>query len=255
VHIGTGNYHPVTARLYSDLGLFVYDKDIGQDATELFNYLTTGYTPKRNYNKLLPAPKHLKKALISKTEREINEHSNEKPGRIIFKMNALEDPDICRSLYQASMAGVQVDLIVRDSCRVRPGVQGISESMRVISIVGRFLEHARVYYFQNGGDEEYYMGSADAMRRNLENRVEVVTPIESRQLRQDLLDMLEIQLSDQRSAWEMQSNGTYVQRQPVENGNSLSSQEVQIEQAEKRSQDAKRLRRRKAKSFGKRNLR
>ena len=127
--------------------------------------------------------------------------------------------------------------------------------MRVISIVGRFLEHSRVYYFHNGGDEEYYIGSADAMRRNLENRVEVVTPIESRQIRQDLLDMLEIQLSDQRSAWEMQFNGTYVQRQPVENGDSRSSQALQIEQAEKRSQDAKRLRRRKAKSFGKRNLR
>ncbi|MBW2518841.1 MAG: polyphosphate kinase 1 [Deltaproteobacteria bacterium] len=255
VHIGTGNYHPVTARLYSDLGLFVYDKDIGQDATELFNYLTTGYTPKRNYNKLLPAPKHLKKALISKIEREITKHTKERPGRIIFKMNALEDPDICIALYRASIAGVRVDLIVRDSCRVRPGVQGISETMRVISIVGRFLEHARIYYFQNAGDEEFYIGSADAMRRNLEHRVEVVAPIESRQLRQDLLDMLEIQLSDQRSAWEMQSNGTYAQRQPDENGDARSSQEVQIEQAEKRFHDAKRLRSRKAKSFGKRNLR
>jgi polyphosphate kinase len=255
VHLGTGNYHPGTARLYSDLGLFIYDKDIGQDVTELFNYLTTGYTPKRKYNKLLPAPKHLKSALLSKIRREIECHSEKFPGQIIFKMNALEDSDICRALYEASMAGVKVDLLIRDSCRVRPAVPGISEKIRVISIVGRFLEHARIYYFRNGGEEEYYIGSADAMRRNLEHRVEVVVPVENPQLQQDLRNLLDIQLTDRRSAWDMQSDGTYLQRIPGEKDDQRSSQVLQIDMAEKRSRDATRLRKRKARSFGKRNLR
>lgn len=254
VHVGTGNYHPGTARLYSDLGMFLYDKDIGQDATELFNYLTTGYTPKRNYKKLLPAPKHLKKALLSKIEREINLHSNKEPGYIIFKMNALEDVDIARALYRASSAGVKVDLIVRDSCRVRPGLKGISETMRVISIVGRFLEHARIFYFRNGSEDEYYIGSADAMTRNLEHRVEVVAPVEDPQLKQDLARFLELQLDDQRSAWDMQPDGTYVQRQPKDD-KEPNCQLRQINLAEKRAREANRLRKRKAKAFGTRNLR
>jgi polyphosphate kinase len=255
VHIGTGNYHPGTARLYSDLGLFLYDKDVGQDATELFNYLTTGYTPKRNYKKLLPAPKHLKKALLAKIVREIELHSDETPGHIIFKMNALEDTDVAKALYEASSAGVKVDLIVRDSCRVRPGIPGVSETMRVISIVGRFLEHARIYYFQNGGDEEVLVGSADAMHRNLEHRVEVVVPVENAQLKQDIVEFLDVQLNDQRSAWDMQADGSYVQRMPKDNKKVICSQEKQISLAEKRSRDANRLRKRKAKGFGKRNLR
>ena len=255
VHIGTGNYHPGTARLYSDLGLFLYDKDVGQDATELFNYLTTGYTPKRNYKKLLPAPKHLKKALLAKIVREIELHSDENPGHIIFKMNALEDTDVAKALYEASSAGVKVDLIVRDSCRVRPGIPGVSETMRVISIVGRFLEHARIYYFQNGGDEEVLVGSADAMHRNLEHRVEVVVPVENAQLKQDIVEFLDVQLNDQRSAWDMQADGSYVQRVPKDNKKVICSQEKQISLAEKRSRDANRLRKRKAKGFGKRNLR
>ncbi|MDT8441916.1 MAG: polyphosphate kinase 1 [Desulfuromonadales bacterium] len=255
VHIGTGNYHPLTARLYSDLGVLLYDKDIGQDVTELFNYLTTGYTPKRHYKKLLPAPKHLKKALLEKIEREIAVHRPDDPGRLVFKMNALEDPDICKALYRAARAGVTVDLLVRDSCRVRPGLPGLSESLRVIAIVGRFLEHARVYYFRNGGSEEIYLGSADAMRRNLEHRVEVVAPVEDPQLRQELLSMLEIQLNDRRNAWEMQADGSYRQRTPAENDEPRGSQEQLIARAARRSQLASRIRNRKARSFGKRNLR
>ena len=254
VHVGTGNYHPGTARLYSDLGMFIYDKDVGQDATELFNYLTTGYTPKRNYKKLLPAPKHLKKALLNKIDLEIKSHKDKDPGYIIFKMNALEDVEVAKALYRASSAGVKVDLIVRDSCRVRPGIKGVSETMRVISVVGRFLEHARIYYFRNGGDEECYVGSADAMHRNLEHRVEVVAPVENPQLKQDIVEFLELQLNDQRSAWDMQSDGTYVQRQP-NSDKALSSQVQQIDLAEKRAREANRLRKRKAKGFGKRNLR
>lgn len=255
VHIGTGNYHPGTARLYSDLGLFIYDKDIGQDVTELFNYLTTGYTPKRKYNKLLPAPKHLKSALLDKIARETKSHSAEQSGYIIFKMNALEDSDICRALYEAAMAGVKIDLLIRDSCRVKPGIQGVSENIRVISIVGRFLEHARIYYFRNGGEEEYFIGSADAMRRNLEHRVEVVVPVEHPELRQNLCRLLDLQLGDRRSAWDMQSDGSYLQRTPAAGSDARDSQVIQIELAEKRSRDAARLRKRKARSFGKRNLR
>jgi polyphosphate kinase len=255
VHIGTGNYHPLTARLYSDLGLLVYDKDLGRDATELFNYLTTGFTPERSYRKLLPAPKILKRALLDKIVRESEKHREDDPGRIVFKMNALEDPDISRALYQAAQTGVQIDLIVRDSCRVRPGLAGFSEKIRVISIVGRFLEHARIYYFRNGGEEEFFIGSADAMRRNLEHRVEVLVPVEAPELRKDLWAMLEVQLSDRRSAWELQSDGSYVQYTPGPDDDPRSSQERLIEQASRRGQDAGRLRRRKNKGVGARNLR
>ena len=175
-HIGTGNYHAGTARLYSDLGLLTCDPAIGEDLTELFNYLTTGYVPKRLYRKLLPAPKVLKPALLAKIEREIEHIKAGRPARIQLKMNALEDRDITAALYRASQAGVPVDLIIRDTCRLRPGIPGLSEQVRVVSIVGRFLEHTRIYHFLNGGAEEYFIGSADCMKRNLESRVEVVAP-------------------------------------------------------------------------------
>lgn len=255
VHIGTGNYHPETSRIYSDLGLLVYSKDIGRDATELFNYLTTGYTPKRHYQQLLLAPKVLKKALLEKIAREAALHSKENPGHIIFKMNALEDVDVVRALYQASMAGVRIDLIVRDSCRLRPGLAALSENIQVISIVGRFLEHARIFYFRNGGAEEYWIGSADLMKRNLEARVEVVVPVEDAQLRQDIRSLLEIQLADRRSAWQMQPDGSYLQRRPSSAEEGRNSQELLIELANRRNKDVTRLKRRKAKGFGSRNLR
>ncbi|MGD8643942.1 MAG: polyphosphate kinase 1, partial [Chromatiales bacterium] len=185
-HIGTGNYHAGTARLYCDLGLLTSDPVIGRDLTELFNFLTTGYVPERSYQKLLPAPTTLKKSLLARIERETLKHSPEAPGLIQFKMNALEDKDITRALYEAARKGVHIDLIVRDTCRLRPGIKGLSEHVRVISIVGRFLEHTRIYYFRNGGDEEYFIGSADCMKRNLEARVEVVTPVENPELRSQL---------------------------------------------------------------------
>jgi len=255
VHFGTGNYHPGTARLYSDLGILTYDRDLGQDATELFNYLTTGYTPKRNYHKLLPAPKILKRVLLAKIAREADHHTPKNPGRLIFKMNALEDPDVCRALYRAGQAGVEIDLIVRDTCRLRPGVPELSENIRIISIVGRFLEHSRVYYFRNGGNEEVYIGSADAMLRNLEHRVEVLVPIETQQHINDLKEMLQVQLDDRRSAWEMQPDGTYRQRTPETEAQNVSSQQILIQMAERRSREAARLRKRKAQSFGGRNQR
>ena len=240
LHIGTGNYHAGTAKLYSDLGMLTNDHDMGVDATELFNYLTTGYTPERYYRALLPAPKVLKAALLARIKRERELHSPEKPGLIQFKMNALEDADITRALYKAARDGVKVDLIVRDTCRLRPGITGLSENVTVISVVGRFLEHTRIYYFQNGGEEEYFIGSADTMKRNLESRVEVVAPVESESLRKDLRNLLDVQLADRRNAWEMQSDGTYAQRQPGNEEEAKGCQERLIEYAQQRFKQAKR---------------
>jgi polyphosphate kinase len=221
------------------------DPVIGSDLTELFNYLTTGYVPKRNYRKLLPAHTVLKPALLAKIEREISKHSPQSPGLIQFKMNALEDKDITAALYRASQAGVKVDLIVRDTCRLRPGIPGLSENVRVVSIVGRFLEHARIYYFRNGGDEEYYIGSADCMKRNLESRVEIVAPVEGAELREKLRQILEVQLTDERSAWDMQADGSYIQRRPAKGSDSRGAQEILIELAEQRQKVAQRLKKRK----------
>ncbi len=254
-HVGTGNYHAETSRLYSDLGLLTSDEAIGKDLTELFNYLTTGFKPKRRFTKILPAPKILKRQLLEKIEREIHVHSAKSPGLIRFKINALEDVDVTEALYRASRAGVHVELIVRDSCRLRPGIPGLSENVRVLSIVGRFLEHARVLYFRNGGNEEFFIGSADCMKRNLDSRVEVYAPVESAPLREQLHQMLELQLSDRRSAWEMQSDGSYVQRRPENRKESRNSQELMIEQTEKRLKEATRLRRRRPSSIKLRRLR
>jgi polyphosphate kinase len=232
-HIGTGNYHSGTARLYSDLGLLTCDEAIGQDLTELFNYLT-GYSPPPTYRKILTAPYTLKQSLLSKIDREIKCHGTDSPGHIQFKMNALEDADITRALYRAAQAGVKIDLIVRDTCRLRPGIPGLSENVTVISVLGRFLEHSRIYYFRNCGNEEYYIGSADLMKRNLESRVEVVAPVEDAKLRQELRLILDGQLLSRKNVWEMTSDGTYVQRPPIEGKESKSSQDTFIALAQKR---------------------
>ena len=212
LHIGTGNYHADTARLYSDVGLLTCDPVIAEDVTELFNFLTTGFMLKRKYVKLAPAPRMLKKTLLEKIEREINLHKTAGGGAIQFKINALEDGDVVRALYRASMAGVKIDLVVRDTCRLRPGIPGLSDTIRVVSVVGRFLEHARIYYFRNGGSEEYFIASADAMKRNLEARVEILCPVEPPELTRELRVIFETHLADQRSAWDMQSDGSYLQR-------------------------------------------
>ena len=247
-HVGTGNYHVGTARHYCDHGLLTCDSAIGADLTELFNYLTTGYRPKRKYWKLLPAPKHLRPAILRRIEREIELHSEESPGKIQLQMNALEDPEVTRALYVASAAGVTVDLIVRDSCRIRPGIPGLSESIRVVSIVGRFLQHTRIYYFRNGGDEEYYIGSADCMGRNLSARVEALVPVEDVALRTELRQVLDIQLSDQRCAWEMRPDGSYTQRTPPE-GRETGTFQSMIAWAQAREFEGTRLRNRRATGF------
>jgi polyphosphate kinase len=212
VHIGTGNYHADTARIYSDVGILTCNETVGQDVTELFNYLTTGFMARRNYQKILPAPRMLKKALLGMIEREMGEHARSGGGLIQFKMNALEDGDIVKALYRASQAGVAIDLVVRDTCRLRPGIPGLSATIRVVSVVGRFLEHARIYYFRNGGADDYYIASADAMKRNLEARVEVMCPVEPAELKKELRAIFETHLADQCSAWDMQPDGTYLQR-------------------------------------------
>lgn len=240
-HIGTGNYHAGTARGYSDLGLLTCDSTIGSDLTDLFNYLTTGYTVARKFKKLLPCPNILKKKLLEKICRESKLSAEGREGLIQLKTNALEDKDITRALYKASQAGVHIDLIVRDSCRLRPGIPGLSDNVRVISIVGRFLEHSRIFYFHNGGKEEYFISSADLMKRNLESRVEVCTPVESPHLQVLLREMLDIQLNDRHSAWEMQSDGSYVKLQAEQGEDVHSSFELLIRNAEKRLKTTHRM--------------
>ncbi|MDJ0780072.1 MAG: polyphosphate kinase 1 [Gammaproteobacteria bacterium] len=254
VHIGTGNYHAGNARLYTDLGLLTCDPDIGRDTTELFNYLTTGFTPKRLYRKILPAPKLLKRALLDKIQREID-HCAQNPerGHIQIKINALEDKDIVRALYQASQCGVRIDLIVRDTCRLRPGLAGLSDNIRVFSVVGRFLEHARIYYFENDGEPEYYIGSADAMMRNLEHRVEVVAPVEDPELQARLRELLDAQVSDEYSHWRMNADGSYT-RHIGSNEESDTCQQALILDATERMRNAKRLKRRKTQGMRRRNI-
>lgn len=209
VHLGTGNYNPITARLYTDLSLFTADEQIGADVTDLFNYLT-GYSAKNEFRKLLVAPINLRQKLESLIEREIEVARAGGNGRLILKMNSLEDTGMIRLLYEASLAGVQVDLLVRGICCLRPGVPGVSENIRVTSIVGRFLEHSRIYYFANGGKEEMYLGSADLMGRNLDHRVELLFPVEDKKLRGRLLKtILATYLADNRNARHMRSDGTF----------------------------------------------
>ena len=234
-HVGTGNYHAGTARAYADLGLITCDTDIAADLTELFNYLTSGCTPMRQYCKILPSPKLLKKTLLNRINREIAHQEGGENGLIQFKTNALEDRDIVESLYRASQAGVHVDLIVRDSCRLRPGIKGLSENIRVISLVGRFLEHTRIFYFRNCGKEEYYIGSADLMKRNLESRVEASTPVSKPAHQKLLREILDLQLSNKRNVWEMDGDGHYSQLRTEKDEDEICVHQFLIARAEKRA--------------------
>ena len=215
VHICTGNYNPKTAHLYTDFGLFSAREDLGADATELFNYLT-GYSRQKDYRQLLVAPVNLRDRMISLIDRETQHQRSGGQGRIVAKMNALVDPVIIRKLYEASMAGVKIDLIIRGVCCLRPGVPGVSDTIRVISVIGRLLEHSRVFYFYNNGDEEIFIGSADWMTRNLDRRVEAVTPVRDPELLADLQEILGVLMVDNRQAWDLQSTGDYIQRVPTD---------------------------------------
>ncbi len=215
VHLGTGNYNATTARIYEDLSLLTCRPEIGADASALFNLLT-GYSRQSSYSKLLVAPLGIRKGMIERIEREIALHLEHGNGHLVFKMNSLVDPQVIHALYRASQAGVRIDLIVRGICSLRPGVEGVSETIHVRSLVGRFLEHSRVYYFRNGGDEEILLGSADMMQRNLDHRVETLFPIEDPVLREAILErLLKSALADTVNARELMSDGRYVRVQPA----------------------------------------
>ncbi|GAB4528994.1 MAG: polyphosphate kinase 1 [Pleurocapsa sp.] len=230
LHIGTGNYNPKTAKIYTDLGLLTCKEDLGADLTDLFNFLT-GYSRQKSYRKLLVAPVSLRDRILEMIEREIEHCRNGKSGRIVAKMNSLVDTQVIQTLYKASQAGVEIDLIVRGICCLRPGMPEVSKNIRVISIIGRFLEHSRIFYFNNDAQEEIYIGSADWMTRNLSRRVEAVTPIESPEIFKDLQEILGVMLSDNRKAWELQSNGSFVQRQPQKDEAVRSSHDIFMEMA------------------------
>jgi polyphosphate kinase len=213
VHIGTGNYHPKTARLYTDFGLFTCDEELGADVADMFNFLT-GYARPRAYRKALVAPTHLRDGIIEQIEKTVAAVEAGGRGRIAMKMNALVDRRCIRALYRASQAGVEVDLNIRGICCLRPGVEGISENIKVVSVVGRFLEHSRVYAFERDDETRIFIGSADLMPRNLDTRVELVAPVDDPALVADLLDVLERSLADDLNAWELCEDGTWRRRTP-----------------------------------------
>lgn len=215
MHLATGNYNAVTAQLYEDIGMFTCDDEIGADVTDLFNYLT-GYSAKQEYRKLLVAPINLRQRLEALVEREVEHHRNGRPAHLIFKVNHLVDTRMIQGLYRASQAGLKIDLIVRGTCCLRPGVPGVSENIRVHSVVGRFLEHSRIYYFHNGGDEAVYLGSADVMPRNLDRRVEVLFPVQQADLIHRIRDdILLMYLKENARCYHLLPNGLY--ERPQEN--------------------------------------
>ena len=213
VHLGSGNYNSRTARLYTDVGLFTCSPSIGADASDLFNSLT-GYSRQRIYRKLLVAPMNLRMRFLELIEREAMHAQAGRPARIVGKMNALVDADVIDALYRASQAGVDIDLIVRGICCLRPGIAEVSDRIRVVSIIGRFLEHSRMWQFANGGAEEFYIGSADWMPRNFDRRVEAVAPVEAAALHVRLRSLLDTYLNDNRQSWELQSDGEWIQCEP-----------------------------------------
>lgn len=225
VHIGTGNYNPSTAKMYTDMGLITANPDICEDVTDLFNVMT-GYAYRERYRELLVSPVSMRSSLLEMIDHEIALHNEHGDGSIVFKCNQLVDRQIIRALYRASMAGVRVRLLIRGICCLRPGVEGISDNIEVHSIVGRFLEHARVFWFHNGGDPCMYMGSADLMPRNLDRRVEVLVPILDASLRERIRSILELQLSDNQQAWKLTVSGDYERLAPGEGELPINSQDI-----------------------------
>jgi len=230
VHIGTGNYNPKTASLYTDLGLLSCREELGTDLTDLFNYLT-GYSRQQSYKKLLIAPVSLRQQITQFIRHEADLARSGQKAKITVKMNSLVDAAIITELYKASQSGVEIDLIIRGICCLRPGLRGVSENIRVLSIIGRFLEHSRLFYFHNGGDELFYIGSADWMPRNLDRRVEALVPVEDPALQSELADLLEICLSDNRKAWEMKPDGLYAQRRPKKGEAERSTHKILMKKA------------------------
>ncbi|HEX2467491.1 MAG TPA: polyphosphate kinase 1 [Solirubrobacterales bacterium] len=231
VHVGTGNYNPKTARIYTDIGLFTCDPEIGSDIAEMFNYLT-GYARPRDHRKVLVAPFNLRQRLLEEIELTIAAHSPERSARIRLKMNSLLDAVSIRALYRASQAGVKIELNVRGICALRPGVEGVSQTVEVVSVVGRFLEHSRIFSFERPGEpERVYIGSADWMPRNLYNRVELVTPVDDAKLRAELMDVLDRSLADNTNAWVLGSDGEWSRRRPAGEPRSVQRELIDRHQA------------------------
>jgi polyphosphate kinase len=230
VHIATGNYNPETAKLYTDLGLFTCNEELAADVAQLFNMLT-GYVHRPHFHKLLVAPINMRQRFLELIRREVENTASGRGGHIVAKMNSLEDREIVEALYAASAAGVEIDLVVRGICRLRPGLPGQSETIRVISIIGRFLEHARIFYFANAGRPEFFIGSADWMSRNLDYRVEAIAPVEDPRLQEELKAILDLQLADNVKAWDLRADGTYHQRRPAPGEPARSSQEILMQRA------------------------
>jgi len=230
-HIATGNYNTDTAELYTDLGLFTCDPALGADTAQLFNLLTSGHLGDQSFERLLVAPVNMRKRVLERIRREVEHQRAGAGGRIVAKMNSLEDPEIVRALYEASAAGVAIDLIVRGVCRLRPNVPGLSESIRVRSIVGRFLEHARIFLFGNAGSPEYFLGSADWMSRNLDWRVEAMAPVQAPALQAELQAILDLQLADNCKAWELGPDGLWRRLAPAPGEPRRASQQALMERA------------------------
>ncbi|WP_425218131.1 polyphosphate kinase 1 [Tumidithrix helvetica] len=230
VHIGTGNYNAKTAKIYTDLGLLSCREELGADLADLLNYLT-GFSKQKSFRKLLVAPVTMRDRMVSMIRREIEHCKDGKPGRIIAKMNALTDPGIIKNLYEASQAGVEIDLIVRGMCCLLPGIPGVSDRIRVVSIVGRYLEHSRIFHFRNNGREEVFIGSADWMERNLDRRVEAITPVEDPVCANELKEVLDIMLQDNRQAWDLQSDGSYIKRSPGQDEREYNAQNILMERS------------------------
>jgi polyphosphate kinase len=230
VHIGTGNYNPSTARLYTDLGLFTCREDLAEDVADLFNHLT-GFARAPSYRKALVAPDHIRDGIIGEIERVVHAHTPDSPSRVVMKMNSIIDGPVIQAICRASQAGVPVDLIVRGIAGLRPGVPGVSENVRVISIVGRFLEHARIFAFSAGGETAYWIGSADMMARNLDNRVELIAPVEDPAAAAEIQGILDVQLADTALAWELGPDGSWSRVEPEPGQAPLDSQEALMERA------------------------
>jgi polyphosphate kinase len=232
IHVGTGNYNPKTAGIYEDLGLLTTDARIASEVSHLFNYLT-GYSLRPEYRSLIVAPQDMRQRIISLIEREVGRSSEEDPGRIAIKVNGLVDEPVIDAIYGAAQAGVRFDLWVRGMCSLRPGIEGLSENVHVRSIVGRFLEHSRIFYFRNGGDEEMYIGSADLMERNLDRRVEVLVRVDSPELKSVLKERLELGFADNTSTWVLQGDARWSRIQPKEGEERINQQEELMKQAVK----------------------
>jgi polyphosphate kinase len=237
LHLGTGNYNMATAKIYTDYSYFTTNRSLSDDVSELFNSLT-GYSKNRKYRSLIVSPINTRKRMMEMIQREIDWQKREGCGRIVLKMNALVDEVIIRALYRASIAGVRIDLLIRGICCLKPQVPGISENIRVVSVIGRFLEHSRVYYFNNGGKAELFLGSADFMPRNLDKRVETIFPVVDHRLVESVVADLELILNDNTKSWEMNPDGTYARRKR-DGGPVIDSQRLFMRQSSKKKKNIK----------------